>query len=146
MTRLALVLGALIALTSISLASAAPAPVTGTIAVGAGSDLNLGGEVTFDWSIDGHLHGNEDPMIYVGCYQDVNGDNVIDTSLGVNPDIVYGQLDYPDTVFVLGGGSSDWLNIYGGPAECVARLMIYGGQHEGIQSDVLAEVAFSAGG
>jgi hypothetical protein len=88
--------------------------------------------VTFAWSVTGKLKGYQYPMIYVEAYQD-----------GV---LVYGQLDYPDTAFILGGGSSKWTERGGGPAECVAHLMIYPGIHHADPILDLAQVAFHAEG
>jgi hypothetical protein len=58
---------------------------------------------------------------------------------------VYGQLDYPSTAFVLGGGSSDWW-IVGGNANCIAHLYAYGGKSQGSDTirELAAPVAFAA--
>ena len=126
-------------------ATAAPPTPSGTIAIGAGSDLNFDGVVTFDTTHSG-FKGYQYPLVYLACYQDIDGVPGIDTSFA-SLDLVYGQLDYPATAFVLGGGSSPWRNTYGGgPAECVARLMVYGDKDDGGPQYVLASVAFSAGG
>ena len=55
--------------------------------------FNLGDSVTFDTYAPG-LNGGEYPMVVVRCYQ--------------GGEVTYAQLDYPDAVFVLGGGSSAW--------------------------------------
>jgi hypothetical protein len=104
---------------------------SGSIAVAAGSDLRYQGNVTFDSEVTSKLLGYEYPMIYVEAFQD-----------GV---LVYGQLDHPDAVFVLGGGSSEWVTRGGGPAHCRASLMIYGGRHN-IMDPFVAAVEFEAAG
>jgi hypothetical protein len=72
--------------------------------------LSLGSRVTFTADAVG-LANNEYPLIYLKCVQ---GDKV-----------VYGQLDTPDTTFVLGGGSSPWWSV-GGKATCEGQLRAYG--------------------
>ena len=70
------------------------------------------------------LKGNQYPMVDLACYQDVNGDNTVDTSLQ-GPDIVYSWLDRPDAIFSYSGQgqSSIWSNRDGGPATCRADLV-----------------------
>jgi len=75
----------------------------------AGQALELGSRVTLTSRIVG-LAGNEWPMAYLRC---IEGDTVVN-----------GQLDYPDTTFTLGGGSSLWREI-GGTARCTAYLKAY---------------------
>ena len=53
------------------------------------------------------MAGWEYAMVDVTCYQDVNGDGTVDTSL-LGPDIVYSDLDKPDASYTLGGYSSIW--------------------------------------
>ncbi|MFL5721535.1 MAG: hypothetical protein ACJ778_13770 [Chloroflexota bacterium] len=74
-----------------------------------GEALALGSRVTLTTHIVG-LAGNEWAMVYLKCNE---GDTV-----------VYGQLDYPETTFVLGGGSSLWREI-GGTARCTGYLKAY---------------------
>lgn len=112
-------------------ADAAPKGPSGTIAVGAGSVLAYGGTVTFDTTHDG-FKGYQYPMVYVACYQ--------------GADLVYGQLDYPGAEFVMGGGSSLWVTLGGGPAECVATLRVYGDKDDGGAQYILGTIAFSASG
>jgi hypothetical protein len=73
------------------------------------ASLELGSRVTFTTAVVG-LTGNEYAMVYLKCMQ--------------GGDVVYGQLDSPDTTFVLGGGSSPWWGV-GGPADCVGYLKAY---------------------
>lgn len=77
--------------------------------------LTLGSNVTFTTVVP-KLKGHEYPMVYVSCYQ--------------GSEKVYGQLDHPDVVFVLGGGWSPWRDVEG-PATCRAELLVYGGQEKG---------------
>lgn len=106
-------------------------PRAGTIAVASGSVLSYQGAVTFDSVVTSPLKGYEYPMIYVKAFDVDSGD------------LIYGQLDHPDAVFVLGGGSSVWVSRGGGPARCEADLMIYGGRHN-IADPFVASVGFSA--
>lgn len=101
-----------------------------TIALSPGSDLRLGGSVSFLTTIE-KLKGNEHPMIAIWAYQ---GDT-----------LVYMQLAQPDTIFVLGGGSSDWKE-QGGPAECEAFLYSYGPFRQPMSIRTLASVSFQASG
>lgn len=74
--------------------------------------------IDFDWSVTGKLKGYEYPMVIVDCYQD--------------DVLVYRQLDHPDSQqLILGGGWSLWVERGGGDAECVGRLMVYPGLHDG---------------
>jgi hypothetical protein len=101
----------------------------------AGQTLTLGDSVTFTTSAVG-LRGTEYPMVYVECSSDADGTPV------------YGQLDYPNAVFVLGGGSSQWW-LVGGSAECRAHLYSYGGKTQGGYDEIreLAEpISFPANG
>ena len=102
---------------------------TGTISIGAGSDLRFQGAVVFDAEVTSQLRGYEYPMIYVEAWQD--------------GELVYGQLDHPDVPFYLGGGSSLWVSRGGGAAHCRASLMIYGGRHN-IANPFVAAVEFDA--
>jgi hypothetical protein len=79
--------------------------------------------VTFDWSVSGKVKGYQYPLILVEAFQ--------------GEDKVYAQLAAPDDAFLLGGGSSEWVTRGGGPADCIARLMIYPGLH----SDPILELA-----
>jgi len=118
---------ALAALLLPSAVLAAPPAPSGTIAIADGSDLSFGGYVSFDTTVSGKLKGYQYPLVYVACYQDVK---------------VYGRLDYPDTVFVFSSGSSAWVTLGGGAAECIGRLAIYGGLNHGGPT-TLAEVDLS---
>jgi hypothetical protein len=71
------------------------------------------------------LAGWEYPMVVVSCYQDVNQDGVVDTSL-LGPDLVFSWLDKPSATFTLGGYSSIWTQRGGGSAVCRAELDAYG--------------------
>jgi hypothetical protein len=83
----------------------------------------LGDTVTFATVASG-LAGWEYPMVAVSCYQDVNGDGTVDTSL-TGPDVVFTGLDKPSAGFTLGGYASIWTN-RGGSAVCRAELDAYG--------------------
>jgi hypothetical protein len=82
---------------------------------GSGTGLKFGDTVTFSTSAVG-LKGGEYPLVYVEC-------DAADGS------VLYGQLDYPNTAFLLGGGSSPWW-LVGGDAVCNAGLFSYGGKTE----------------
>ena len=106
----------------------APTSTTSSIAIAsvngaAGAQPTLRSNVTFATTAAG-LSGNEWPMVVVSCFQDVNGDGVVDTTVG-GPDQVYGGMDTPSATFTLGGGSSLWLQ-RGGAATCTAELDAYG--------------------
>ncbi|HEY3544478.1 MAG TPA: hypothetical protein VGK17_00130, partial [Propionicimonas sp.] len=103
-----------------------------SISLDAGSDLRLGGKVTFTTSA-GDLGGGEYPMIVVSCSQ--------------GGDVVYAQLDHPDVTFTLGGGSSQWW-INGGSAGCRATLYAYGGKSRGYDTirTLAGPIAFTAAG
>jgi hypothetical protein len=95
--------------TVVSAAATSPAP-------------KLGDTLTFRTTVGG-LSGGEYPMVAVSCYQDVNGDKIVDTGL-LGPDIVFSQLGTPSATFMLGGYSSIWLN-RGGSAVCRGDLYAY---------------------
>ena len=105
--------------------SIAIASINGTVMGAAASSPTpkLGDTLTFRTTVSG-LSGGEYPMVGVSCYQDVNGDKVVDTGLS-GPDIVFSQLDTPSATFKLGGYSSIWLNRGGGSATCRADLYAY---------------------
>jgi hypothetical protein len=84
----------------------------------------LGDSLTFATTVPA-LAGWEYPMVAVSCYQDVNGDGKVDTSM-VGPDLVYSWLDKPAATFTLGGYSSIWTQRGGGAATCRADLDAYG--------------------
>ena len=67
-------------------------------------------------------------MVALSCYQDVNGDGKVDTSM-FGPDIVLVLLDRPDSSFLLSGGSR-WAARGGGAATCRADLDAYGWQNK----------------
>jgi hypothetical protein len=83
---------------------------------------------TVTWATTtGPLAGWETPEVVVSCYQDVNRDGVIDTTLG-GPDTVYSWIDSPSAVFSFSGQgqTSTWSLRGGGPALCRADLDAYG--------------------
>ncbi|MCU0506475.1 MAG: hypothetical protein MUE82_12035 [Chloroflexi bacterium] len=89
------------------------APPAASIVMNEVGPFAFGGYVTFTTNAAG-LNGGEYPLVYVRC------DSVVDGS------VLYGQLDYPTTAFLLGGGSSPWwLNRV--DANCNASLWSYGG-------------------
>lgn len=96
---------------------------------GTDQGLVIGSSITFATTVAG-LTGNEYALVYLKCTQ---GETV-----------VYGQLDLPGTTFVLGGGSSPWLQV-GGTATCVGYLKAYG-THGGYDTirDLAATAPFSA--
>ena len=107
-------------------------PTTSSIKVasidGAAAPLSpttkLGDSMTFATTVQ-PLAGWQYAMVGTSCYQDVNGDGTIDTSL-MGPDLVYTQLQTPSGTFKLGGYSSPWISRGGGPAVCRADLYSYG--------------------
>ncbi len=94
----------------------------GAAALGAAATPAYGDRVTFATTVE-RLAGWEYPMVAVSCYQDVNADGTVDTSMS-GPDIVFGLLDKPDATFEL-AGSSLWAQ-RGGDAVCRADLDAYG--------------------
>jgi hypothetical protein len=84
----------------------------------------LGDTLTFATTA-GSLAGWEYPMVVTSCYQDVNGDGVVDTNM-LGPDIVYSWVDKPSATFLLGAYSSIWTLRGGGDATCRAELDAYG--------------------
>ena len=144
--KLILALAALCAiLVALPVSAAKPVP-SGTIAIAAGSELALGGWVTFDTTTD-DLPGWANPRIQVLCYQDVNESGIVSRTEdldanGFVDDVVYGMALAADDAFELGGGSSDWLTA-GGPAECDAVLYFWSNQGAFIP---LAGLTFGAGG
>lgn len=106
--------GLALALLIASPVMAAKPVASGTLTIT--SDLvgvGFGDAVTFSATTDG-LKGYQYPLVYLACYQ--------------GSTIVYGQLDYPETTFILGGGSSPWWSSPG-PANCEATLYAYPGFH-----------------
>jgi len=77
-----------------------------------------GSSVTFD-TTSGKLGGSH-PMVELSCYQDLNRDGTVDTSL-FGPDLMVLQLDHPDATFSMSG--QGWT---AGNATCHARLLAYG--------------------
>ena len=69
------------------------------------------------------MAGPEYAMVAVSCYQDVNGDGSVDTTL-MGPDLVFTSLDKPSAEFKIGGYSSIWMD-RGGDATCRADLYAY---------------------
>jgi hypothetical protein len=95
----------------------------------------MGDSVKFATTVQS-LPGWQYPMVAVSCYQDVDGNGVIDPSI-TGPDVVYTQLDKPSASFMLGGYSSIWTE-HGGPATCRADLYSYGFKSGVEYSQVLA--------
>lgn len=115
----------LLALASMSATvSAAPRSLDGTIILNESGPLKIGDTVTFDTTVN-KLSGNQYPLVYTVCKDDAGN-------------ILYGQLDYPDTAFKLGGGASPWL-LVGGNATCEGQLRVYGGKERG--HDTIVTVA-----
>src|SRR4029079_18827558 len=110
------------ATSSISFASidGAAAPLSPT--------TKLGDSVKFATTVQ-PLAGWQYPMVAVSCYQDVNGDGVVDTSI-TGPDVVFTELAKPSASYMLGGYSSPWLD-RGGDATCRADLDSYGFKNGG---------------
>jgi hypothetical protein len=84
----------------------------------------LADTVTFNTTASG-MAGSEYPMVDLQCFQDVNGDGTVDTSLS-GPDVVFTSLDTPAATFTMGGYASIWTLRGGGTATCVAKLEAYG--------------------
>lgn len=121
-------------------ASAAKPVPSGTIAIAPGSQLELGGIVTFDVTVS-DLPGNANPRIQVMCYQ--AGVLVYGVAQNVEPAYVTTP-PIDGTSFLLGGGASDWL-VNGGAADCEATLYYW--DFKPVQTFVpLASVSFGAGG
>jgi hypothetical protein len=95
----------------------------------------MGDSVKFASTVQS-LAGWQYPMVAVSCYQDVNGDGVVNMSI-TGPDVVYTQLDKPSATFMLGGYSSTWTE-HGGAATCRADLYSYGWKSGVEYSQVLA--------
>jgi len=106
--------------------SIAIASVNGTTMAAATKSptVKLGDSLKFATTV-GPTAGYEYPMVDLQCFQDVNGDGVVDTNL-LGPDVVFTWLDTPGATFTLGGYSSIWTLRGGGPATCVAYLDAYG--------------------
>jgi hypothetical protein len=106
--------------------SIAIASVNGTDAgrLPAAATPKLGDMLKFATTVE-PLAGWEYPMVVTSCYQDVNGDNWIDTNM-LGPDIVYSWVDHPDAEFLLGAYDSIWKQRGGGDATCRAELDAYG--------------------
>ena len=83
----------------------------------------MGDSVSFNTTVQ-PLAGWQYPMVAVSCYQDVDGNGVVNTSI-TGPDVVYTQLAKPSASFMLGGYSSAWTE-NGGSATCRADLYSYG--------------------
>lgn len=102
----------------------------------AGQEPALGNTMTFSTTVP-KLTGGAYPMVAVSCYQDVNGDGTVDTSI-TGPDVVYTELDHPSATFTLGGYASIWTERGGGNAICRADLYSYQFKHGGEQTQILA--------
>lgn len=123
---------------------ARPPAVVSSIAIVEPGPYAFDDVLTFATSVE-KLAGWEYPMVAVSCYQDVNGDSVIDTDL-LGPDIVFAWLDRPDASFWLGEYASPWRQRGGGPAECRADLDAYGWKGGQEFTRVLASAGFVASG
>jgi len=88
----------------------------------------FGDKVNFGTAVQ-PLAGWQYPLVAIYCYQDVDGNGL--ETVPASADLVYAQLDKPDTTFVMGGGSSEWLESGGGDATCDAVLYAYPGFHKG---------------
>ena len=117
-----LVVGAaLVATPAVAMAGkggAKPTPVVSSITLTQGSDtsrvvgtLAFGSAVTFTTTVE-PLAGREWPMVSLDCR------TVLDGCL------LYGQLDFPEATFILGGGWSPWWNVES-DAECTAQLLAF---------------------
>lgn len=116
-----------LALLLVAPVSAAPVP-SGTLTI-TSLDARFGGAVTFS-ATTANLKGYQYPLVYLACYQ--------------GSALVYGQLATPETVFILGGGSSPWW-ISPGPAACSATLYAYPGLHAGDIVLLAGPLTFAAG-
>ena len=106
---------------SATVGAAKPTP-SGTIVLNESGPFKLGDTVTFTTTVD-NLTGSQWPMVYVVCI----GADGIDPD--TDPDVLYGQLDQPDTVFVLGGGWSPWRDRPTEDVTCHAELWYFNKQH-----------------
>ena len=114
--------------------AARPVPVVASITLNEAGPFGTGSAVTFTTTVP-KLKGSEYPLIYLACT--------------VSGRVVYGQLDLPNTVFILGGGSSPWITPsnpdYRSSATCVAYLYAYG-TWQSNTADLLAHTPpFAAG-
>ena len=109
-----LLVGALVALVLVAAASAAPPVPSGSIVLNEAGPFAFGDTVTFTTAATG-LRGNQYPLVYVECRSVVDGE------------VLYGQLDLPETGFLLGGGSSPWW-LDRDDVTCLAHLYAYGGK------------------
>jgi hypothetical protein len=97
----------------------------GLLSASSGSQTaKLGDTLAFATTVE-RLAGNEYPMVALTCYQDVNHDGTVNTSI-TGPDIVFGLLDQPGATFQLGGWSPWTVTYGGGAATCRADLDAYG--------------------
>ena len=114
-------------------APSAPGPLT----------LKYHDQLTFATNVVG-VSGNEYPQVVVACFEDVNNDGTLDTSV-TGPDVVYTDLNWPNATFQLGGtGLSIW-SLRGGTATCQATLDAYSMTGKGETITPLANTAtFSA--
>lgn len=120
----AILAGLALALLIASPVSAAPKTPTGTLTI-TSLDATIGGAVTFS-ATTANLKGYQYPLVYLACVVDGR--------------TVYGQLALPSDTFILGGGSSPWIDPndpdYLAPATCTAYLYVYPGP-----SDLLDQTA-----
>jgi hypothetical protein len=133
---------ALAAILMIIPASAAPAPLAGTITLDQ-ADPSLGDVVTFTTTTNKSEHCNNwgGPRCYridVSCFQ-------ASAITEENPTgIVYYGDGSAEQQFLLGGGISQWVT-NGGPADCVATLFTYTDFSPVTRFDI-ASTSFTAGG
>jgi len=109
---------------------------TGTLAVATGSELKLGGTVTFDVTFS---PDNLDKKNKGGVRVQIIANDP------TTHDTIYAMARHYDEAFLLGGGWSPWLE-QGGPAHCVASLYYWSYQGGGQQFNHLATIEFDAAG
>lgn len=115
-----------------------PSPGSGAIAIADGSELKFQGEVRF---VCGGMDRLKNPRVSVEAH---DGEGVL----------IYAEAGRVFDTFTLGGGSSQWVERGGGPADCIATLFYFkveGTDREwnghGQQQYVpLAHVSFQAAG
>lgn len=114
-------------------AAAKPNPGPASISIATLDGVPYSGQTpaflqTVTWNTSGipHLTARAQALVVLSCYQDVDNDGVIDTTLG-GPDIVYSWVDQPGATFSFSGQGqqSIWSLRGGGPAICRADLDIY---------------------
>ncbi len=125
---------------ALTVEAAKPTP-SGTIAVAAGSDLSLGGLVTFDWSVANF--GGNNPRINVECYQ--GGTQVLGIGHNAEPQLGDPPFDGASFVITAHPYEATWIDGNTGPADCVATLY-YWDFHPVQTFHAVATVAFAVSG